>query len=160
MNESRAGNAGGFKSMGGALHCWSTRCRRLAWLLVLLATIVGAGIFLAWRWSPPLPRINEAAYEEIRLGMTQPEVEAILRAKPGAYHSAGIEGGFQGSICVKSEEKEAPEGDEVKWESDEAGISVYFGPEGTVTAKYYAIRTGGEIMRLTLLEQIRRMLGL
>jgi hypothetical protein len=158
MSESRVANAGGFKSVSVALLSGGTR--RIL-LFVLLAAVFGVGCFLVWRWSRPSPRINEAAYEEIRLGMTQPEVEAILRVKPGEYHSAAIEGAFQGSILVKDEkDEEAEEGNEEKWESDEAGISVFFSPEGKVTAKYYAIRMGGQMMQRTMLERVRGWLGI
>jgi hypothetical protein len=159
MSASWAGNAGAFKSVGVALLSGGTRRRRIL-LFVLLAVVLGVGCLLAWRWYRPSPRINEAAYEQIRLGMTQPEVEAILGVKPGEYHSGAIDGAFQGSILVKDEkDEEAEEGNEERWESDEAGISVFFSPEGKVTAKYYAIRMGGQVMQRTLLERIKSLLG-
>jgi hypothetical protein len=94
--------------------------------------------------------------------MTHKEVETILGVKPGDYHSVAVFGVFPASnILVKSEmDQEAPEGDEETWESDEVGISVFFGPEGTVTAKYYAILTRTKPLQMTLLERIRGMLGL
>jgi hypothetical protein len=135
--------------------------RRRNLLVALAIAGVGLGVGAAWMGLAPLqPRINEDAYEQIRAGMTQTDVEALLGAPPGDYCSDELTAAFSRVICIKSRvfEHDA-DGREVTWGADGASLTVCFSACGTVAAKHYAVRTVGGRIPLSAWERIRRWLG-
>jgi hypothetical protein len=55
--------------------------------LTALAVLVAAGVM--WWLMPPRPGVTEANVAQIRLGMRQEEVEAILGGPPCQYNEGG-----------------------------------------------------------------------
>jgi hypothetical protein len=57
--------------------------KKLSWLLFALGVLSTVAI-LAWTLLPH-DRINKAAYDQIKVGMTKAEVEAVFGLPPGVY---------------------------------------------------------------------------
>src|SRR5262249_52328135 len=94
-------------------------------------------------FNQSIPRINADSFEQIREGMTQAEVEAVLGAPPGDYRKADdvtreptrkawVNFHAQGMARLLS--PDSPFRYE-SWYTTRAGILVYFRPDGTVADK-------------------------
>src|SRR5438876_12330427 len=79
----------------------------------------------------PGPQINRASYEQIQVGMTQAQVEAILGGPPGDYGARELE-----AYTHIGSEGQLPEVGRVeRWLGTSAFIAVEFDGLGTATAK-------------------------
>jgi hypothetical protein len=68
--------------------------KRLRWicgacLVAVLATVAGAVWLVSQVWADPADPINDDAFAQIRVGMTDQEVEAVFRNMPGYRENDG-----------------------------------------------------------------------
>jgi hypothetical protein len=83
-------------------------------------------------WLAPAPhRINRAGFEQIREGLTQAEVEAILGVPPGDYSTVDLR------VAPADRYVFPPELRAQEWLSDDGCVGIGFGPDGTVAAKHF-----------------------
>ena len=106
-----------------------TKRRRLLLGTSLVATLVVVGVMVLWL-AAPKHRINEESFKLIREGMTQQEVEAILRVPPGDYSNGGfvvrVEFANNGySLMDDKDQKKF-------WTDNDLQIMVNFDPSGKV----------------------------
>lgn len=90
-----------------------------SWLLAGLA----GSILLPY----PDVRITKANYERIRGAMTQRQVEAILGGPAGDYQTGPTCSCLRGIVSFTPEDASLTE---LKWQGDEAEISVWVDPKG------------------------------
>jgi hypothetical protein len=103
----------------------------LFWVPVLSALFVGY-LHLT---SPP-PSISRATYEQIAAGMSEQEVEGLIRARPGAYGCFWNVGQRLGEEWGRAQRW--------VWWGDSYGIlSVGYDAEGRVCSKKLAYHPGG-----------------
>jgi hypothetical protein len=94
------------------------------WALAAAPVLAAFGVAYLHFTSPP-PAISLASYERIAPGMTEAEVEQVIRARPGGY------GPFWGP------------GETARWQSGAAARSVSWGsPDGILSVGYDA---GGRV---------------
>jgi hypothetical protein len=128
------------------------KTRLLLRLGVLACLGLGGLVALLW-WSAPRHRITEASAEQIKNGMTEDEVLAILRVPAGIYVTDNHESAREDVQAI--EEKLWRNGISVKgWLSDSALIIVQFNEHGRVE--------GSTHMRLSsdIFQRLRRWLRL
>src|SRR5262249_59202506 len=82
--------------------------------------------------AQPAHRINRAAYELLREGMTQAEVEAIFGVPPGDYASVDLFVAPADRYLFPREFRAQ------EWLSDEGCVGIAFRPDGTVAVKHFA----------------------
>jgi hypothetical protein len=132
------------------------RKRTRVLVLILLTAAVGLLACAGWWWlTTPRHRIGLNSCSQIRQGMTQEEVEAILGVPPGNYatrEELRLMGGLQMGRPANGEH-----GHYAEWASDELVIWVYFGPDGA--AQLVGITDIGGRPPESLLERMRRWLG-
>jgi hypothetical protein len=111
------------------------RRRRLRWVLALagLGVVIVAGAVVLWPHPPS--RITRENFDRIKVGMSRPEVEAIL-GPPGDYRM-GPTLYFLDVISPKGSLPFLIHNPADRWESEIGAIDVFFGPTG-VTASVYA----------------------
>jgi hypothetical protein len=117
--------------------------RRKLLVSLVAAGVVGLVAFAGWLWHLGLrARINQVAFEHIRVGMTQAEVEAILGAPPGDYTTTHDVARSAGTVLSAEKMRRLFDVDSPcraeDWWTDEVFIQVYFLPDGTVAAKEFA----------------------
>jgi hypothetical protein len=137
--------------------------RRKRWLLLWLVTgaaALGLAVYLLWPRSP----INRANYDRIAVGMTRPEVEAILggpaRNETSGTLRVGLWGDgdprwMEGALIRFLHEPDGPMSD--VWATDRFVVWIDFGPDGAVAKKSCAPVSRA---REWPLERIRHWLGL
>jgi hypothetical protein len=94
-----------------------------------LGLAVLLGLFLVRQRSGP--RIDRAAYDRIRPGMTQAQVEAVLGGPPGDYGAHDLEDYTQ----TGGDGRLLEVGRVERWVGKTAFVSVEFDDRGAVTAK-------------------------
>jgi len=127
---------------------------RKRWLLLVVGLVAGLGlggaVLFLTRGSPITPQ-NVA---RIRVGMTQPEVEDILRGPPGnAPPGIGVPAGY---LPVKDVSGK-PTGDtQGTWVGDEYAVEVLFDGQGRVRSR--AVQHLPKDYRPTFERRLRRLL--
>jgi hypothetical protein len=100
--------------------------RRRRWLLVGLVAValLGCGLFV---WVVyPKHRINRDSFEQIRSGMTEAEVEAVLGAAAGDYRTTPTLEYFSTRLMPDRQ-----------WSCNECRVGVWLNPDGKVRKKEY-----------------------
>jgi len=115
--------------------------------------LTSLALFLGYLWlTAPTHRIDRASFEQISDGMTQAEVEAILRAPPGKHSSASamIESQLaDGSTCGVAVDEIWPTDEDLQapvkeagrraalWAGDRGMIMIVFDAGNRVTEKQF-----------------------
>lgn len=142
------------------------RRRHFLWSLAALALVGSiAAVFLA---RPPQPRITEAQYEMIRVGMTLEEVEGVLGCQAGNYAPRKdflpIDIGTYGNGQLKNRafEEWAADTDDPPYadangphRQEAISIRVWFDDRGRVIDKY---RMGISYSPPSLVDKVRKWL--
>jgi hypothetical protein len=107
-----------------------TRRRRILLGVAALAALAFALPYAVWHPR----RLNQAGFEQIQNGMTQPEVEQLLGGPPGIYYPS-----YSGAGATTSLEAVAPPPGTVRgieWYDHKVNYGVFFDAAGRVTAKH------------------------
>jgi hypothetical protein len=108
-----------------------SRTTRHTLLVAAYAVLIALWAWPYVLWQPA--RLKHAGFDQIRLGMTQPEVEALLGGPPGLYYPSYPGAGAGGT----AEFYEPPAGCRGEtWYDHSAEYTVWFGPDGRVAAKH------------------------
>jgi hypothetical protein len=117
--------------------------RRRLFLFAALAAL-GVASTVAFLW--PRPRVTKESYERIKLGMTRPEVEALLGGPPGDYTSGPRRPTDDKFVQdVREDVREIwlrPGGTMLlprheRWQGDAGDLGVSFDPAGRALEKYF-----------------------
>src|SRR5437016_5676140 len=105
--------------------------RKRTLMLGPVAAVVGLTAFAGWWWLVSLSpyQINEDSFGQIRDGMMQAEVEALLGCPPGDYSTREVT-----PLALRPPGWEYGRDTlvEQRWTSDEGMILVWFTPSGVV----------------------------
>ena len=109
------------------------RLRNRTWLIVVSAVTLVAVIVAIWLLAAIRPRkLHVATFQQIKLGMTQEQVESLLGGPPGDY---GVNAG--GKQRVSAEGYIAPPGSiEKVWFNDNNHLEIYFDSLNRVVGLY------------------------
>jgi hypothetical protein len=117
---------------------------------LVCATLLAASVFIRVH-SSPSARINLERLDQVMLGMTLKEVEAVFGLPPGDY-SGGMN---QSTPWRRSTDGWEPGLKIIEWTSETASCMVIFDASGR------AVKTAGNgVLRFTWFQQIRNWLGL
>ena len=118
--------------------------KKRIWLRLGLVGLLGLAAFIAYLWlTMPSHRIDRASFEQIAEGMTQAEVEAILRAPPGKHcaSTAQVEmkrhDGSSGGIFV-NEIWDIVEEHQRELQADQRRAAVWAGDRGMIIVTFDA----------------------
>jgi len=126
--------------------------RRVVWIVRLLA-LAGTVLLLAWIVSRDAGRrLNREGFSQLRLGMTQAEVESLLGGPPGNY------GRYDDRFAeMTMEGYERPPGSvERVWCDDAHRFEIYFDQEDQVVGLHRRAR----YQQMSQLDRLRSWLGL
>lgn len=116
---------------------------------VLLFSLMSLALIVRSATIPRHP-ITREAFEQIRLGMTEQEVEAVLGGPPGDYSSGTM------TFVIEGKYRRG-EGTEPKdWASDEGHIRVWFG-DGKVAGRQFF---DAIVIEDPFFNKLRRWMGL
>ena len=127
--------------------------KKRTFLRLGIAGLTSLALFLGYLWlTAPTHRIDRASFEQISDGMTQAEVEAILRAPPGKHSSASAMIEFKrpdGSSDAIAVDEAWPTDEELQaqgkdtgrraalWAGDRGMIMILFNADNRVTEKQF-----------------------
>ena len=105
------------------------RRRTLLVALAGLAVVVAAGAVL---WPPRSGRITRENFDLLQVGMSKPEVYALL-GPPGVYLTRDVDYGSGGEETLGMAPRAGGEKGVEKWAADEVGLWVKFDADGHVS---------------------------
>jgi hypothetical protein len=114
--------------------------KKRRWLWLLLPVLLLAAGFVVLRLTLPSHNITAEAFNQIRHGMTEREVVAILGVKAGDYATGPImeiNDGTSSTLWIDEWSAHPGSRGMSKWISDEAVIHVNFDVEGKVGHAYF-----------------------
>lgn len=123
---------------------------------IVLAASVAVGIVIAALWilrpqHPPLP-FTRRQMEQVRIGMTQEQIEALLRAPPGDYVTRAHR------PPLEPREPDLWHEDQINWTCDEGELWVLLDKERKVEG--ILITNVRFLEEPTLFDRLRAKLGL
>jgi hypothetical protein len=104
------------------------RRRKLIAAVVGLAVLVAVGAFVLW---PRTDRITEENFDLLRVGMSKPEVYAVL-GPPGLYLTRDADYGDGGDKALGQAPRAGGQKGVEKWVGDQVALWVQFDTEGHV----------------------------
>jgi hypothetical protein len=103
--------------------------RRRILISASIIALLAASLFLGGWLLQPKPRIDIATFQQIRIGMTLPEVEAIIGAPPGDY---GVGKGVLFDLGLDMDPREIDTRVRKDWLAKDEAISIWLDEQGTV----------------------------
>jgi hypothetical protein len=108
--------------------------RKVVWIVSLLA-LAGTVLLFAWIVSRDAGRrLNRAGLSQLRLGMTQAQVESLLGGPPGNY------GRYARGMMTLEGYSAPPGAVERIWCDDSNRLEIYFDAEGRVVGHHRRAR--------------------
>ena len=134
---------------------WKPKRLRL-WVGLLVALVAIGFVGMLW-WTAPTHGVGWTGYERIELGMTEREVEKIVRKPPGWYEPlpAGEHQVYVHQAAVEKGVRDSQKG--YSWVSTEGHLGVSLDAAGKVVGVSF---TPTSRVRPSFLDRFRRWLGL